>query len=111
MRLPVSRIPPKHAVPPHVSKPYNPWEPPGTEKGVCAPRARHDATVTKHFESWGYQDSLSQIGSCSHKILNFSETTDRAGYQRYARQHRAHQAAFGASKESVASIEPERAGS
>ncbi|KAM5350857.1 hypothetical protein ACJZ2D_017181 [Fusarium nematophilum] len=44
MRLPASRISPKHAVPPHVSKPYNPWAPPDTEKGVCAPRAIHDAT-------------------------------------------------------------------
>ena len=66
MRLPVSRISPKHAVTPHVSKPYNPWEPPDTEKGVCAPRARHDATVTKHFESWSYQDSLSQV--CRNRL-------------------------------------------
>ncbi|KAM6514419.1 hypothetical protein FALCPG4_015561 [Fusarium falciforme] len=66
MRLPVSRISPKHAVPPYVSKPYNPWEPPDREKGVCAPRARHDATVTKHFESWSYQDSLSQV--CRNKL-------------------------------------------
>ncbi|KAM6513605.1 hypothetical protein FALCPG4_015990 [Fusarium falciforme] len=86
MRLPVSRISPKHAVPPHVSKSYNPWEPPDTEKGVCAPRARHDATVTKHFESWSYQDSLSQIGSCSHKILNFSEVYTRITQE----QHGAH---------------------
>ncbi|KAH7248401.1 hypothetical protein B0J15DRAFT_498441 [Fusarium solani] len=70
MRLPVSRIPSKHAVPPHVSKLYNPWEPPGTEKGVCAPRARHDAT----------------IGSCSHKILNFSEVYTRITQE----QHGAH---------------------
>ncbi|KAH7243828.1 hypothetical protein B0J15DRAFT_515481 [Fusarium solani] len=86
IRLPVSRISPKHAVLPHVSKPYNPWEPPDTEKGVCSPRARHDATVTKHFESWSYQDSLSQIGSCSHKILNFSEVYTRITQE----QHRAH---------------------
>ncbi|KAM6506333.1 hypothetical protein FSOLCH5_013321 [Fusarium solani] len=60
MRLPVSRIPPKHAVTPHVSKPYNPWEPPDTEKG--------------------------SIGSCSHKILNFSEVYTRITQE----QHGAH---------------------
>ncbi|KAJ4177097.1 hypothetical protein NW755_014051, partial [Fusarium falciforme] len=86
MGLPVSRISPKHAVPPQVSKPYNPREPPDTKKGVYAPRARHDATVTKHFESWSYQDSLSQIGSCSHKILNFSEVYTRITQE----QHGAH---------------------
>ncbi|KAH7113353.1 hypothetical protein EDB81DRAFT_670309 [Dactylonectria macrodidyma] len=86
MDLPASPISPKHAVLPHVSKPYNPWAPPHTEKGVYAPRARYDTTVNRHFEIWSYQEYLSQIGSCSHTVLSFSEAYSRIAQE----QHGAH---------------------
>ncbi|KAH7120185.1 hypothetical protein B0J13DRAFT_649664 [Dactylonectria estremocensis] len=86
MRLPASPISPKHAVLPHASKPYNPWAPPHTEKGVYAPRARYDTTVNRHFEIWSYQEYLSQIGSCSHTVLSFSKAYSLIAQE----QHGAH---------------------
>ncbi|KAH7124868.1 hypothetical protein B0J13DRAFT_149677 [Dactylonectria estremocensis] len=86
MRLPASPISPKHVVLPHASKPYHPWARPHKGKGVYARRARYDTTVNRHFKIWSYQEYLSQIGSCSHTVLNFSEAYSRIAQE----QHGAH---------------------
>lgn len=85
MPLPGYPISPRHAVPPHVPGPYDPRAPPHVEEAEYS-RARYDATVNRHFESWNYQDSLSRIGSASRTIFNFAEAYSRIAQE----QHGAH---------------------
>jgi hypothetical protein len=61
MPLPAYPISPRHAVPPHVPGPYDPRAPPHAKEADYATRARYDATVKRHFESWSYQESLSRV--------------------------------------------------
>ncbi|KAJ4231833.1 hypothetical protein NW757_013872 [Fusarium falciforme] len=97
---PLNRV---HTVPPHVLAPYDPRVPPHTEEADYATRARHDATVDRHSESWSYPYSLSQvnrnklvckvfnadylqIGSLSGTIFSFAEAYSRIAQE----QHGAH---------------------
>lgn len=59
MPLPAYPISPRHAVPPHVPGSYDPRT--HVEEADYANRARYDTTVTRHYESWSYQDSLSRV--------------------------------------------------
>lgn len=61
MPLPAYPISPRHAMPPHATGPYDPRAPPRAEESDYAARARYEATVDRHFESWSYQDSLSRV--------------------------------------------------
>lgn len=65
--LPAYPISPRHSMPPHAPSPYDPRAPPHPthpEEADYAARARYDATVNRHYESWSYQDSLSRVSSC-----------------------------------------------
>ncbi|KAJ4142336.1 hypothetical protein NW754_009782 [Fusarium falciforme] len=86
MPLPTYPISPRHGVPPHIPGPYDPRPPTHAEEADYAARARYDATVDRHFESWSYQDSLSRIGSSSRTIFNFAEAYSRIAQE----QHGAH---------------------
>ncbi|KAF4965039.1 hypothetical protein FSARC_7112 [Fusarium sarcochroum] len=86
MPLPAYPISPRHGVPPHVPGSYDPRAPPHVEESDYAARARYEATVDRHFESWSYQDSLSRIGSSSRTIFNFAEAYSRIAQE----QHGAH---------------------
>ncbi|KAH7261864.1 hypothetical protein BKA59DRAFT_4521 [Fusarium tricinctum] len=86
MPLPAYPISPRHAMPPHATGPYDPRAPTRVEESDYAARARYEATVDRHFESWSYQDSLSRIGSSSRTIFNFAEAYSRIAQE----QHGAH---------------------
>jgi hypothetical protein len=86
MPLPAYPISPRHPMPPPAPGSYDPRAPPHTEESEYAARARYDATVDRHFESWSYQDSLSRIGSSSRTIFNFAEAYSRIAQE----QHGAH---------------------
>lgn len=103
MPLPAYPISPRHAMPPPAPGAYDPRAPPHAEESDYAARARYEATVDRHFESWSYQDSLSrvstkplctdfaftnfvQIGSSSRTIFNFAEAYSRIAQE----QHGAH---------------------
>ncbi|KAF4451178.1 hypothetical protein F53441_5788 [Fusarium austroafricanum] len=85
MPLPAYPISPRHGLPPHVPASYDPRAAPHVEESEYA-RARYEATVDRHFESWSYQDSLSRIGSSSRTIFNFAEAYSRIAQE----QHGAH---------------------
>lgn len=86
MPLPAYPISPRHAMPPPAPGAYDPRAPPHAEESDYAARARYEATVDRHFESWSYQDSLSRIGSSSRTIFNFAEAYSRIAQE----QHGAH---------------------
>ncbi|KPM42019.1 hypothetical protein AK830_g4487 [Neonectria ditissima] len=86
MPLPAYPISPRHAVPPHIPGPYDARAPQHSDEAEYSSRARYDATVNRHFESWSYQDSLSRIGSSSRTIFNFAEAYSRIAQE----QHGAH---------------------
>ncbi|EXK43450.1 hypothetical protein FOMG_02405 [Fusarium oxysporum f. sp. melonis 26406] len=62
-----------HAVPPHAPGPYHPREIPHATEADDATQARYDAAVSRHFESWSYQGSLSRISSLSYTIPNYAK--------------------------------------
>ncbi|KAG5798607.1 hypothetical protein H9Q69_002347 [Fusarium xylarioides] len=85
MPLPTYPIPPRHGMPPHIPGSYDPRAPPHMDDPEYA-RARYEATVDRHYESWNYQDSLSRIGTSSRTIFNFAEAYSRIAQE----QHGAH---------------------
>ncbi|KAF7546151.1 hypothetical protein G7046_g9388 [Stylonectria norvegica] len=86
MPLPTYPISPRHGVPPHIPGPYDPRSASQVEEADYSARARYDATVNRHFETWSYQDSLSRIGTSSRTIFNFAEAYSRIAQE----QHSAH---------------------
>ncbi|KAJ9427851.1 hypothetical protein QL093DRAFT_2095005 [Fusarium oxysporum] len=73
MPLTAYPISPRHAVPPHAPGPYHPREIPHATEADDATQARYDAAVSRHFESWSYQGSLSRISSLSYTIPNYAK--------------------------------------
>ncbi|KAI9172452.1 hypothetical protein HJFPF1_01954 [Paramyrothecium foliicola] len=85
--LPNYPISPRHAMP-HIPGGFDPRgpHPPHPEDGDLN-RARYDATVNRHFETWSYQDSLSRIGSASRTVFNFAEAYGRIAQEQQGPHH------------------------
>lgn len=83
MPLPAYPISPRHAMPPPAPGPYDPRAPPPhSEESEYAARARYEATVDRHFESWSYQDSLSRVSTNSLYIKHrMSLTLSRSAHR------------------------------
>ncbi|EWY90764.1 hypothetical protein FOYG_08160 [Fusarium oxysporum NRRL 32931] len=81
MPLPAYPISPRHGMPPHIPGSYDPRAPHVDDPEYA--RARYEATVDRHYESWNYQDSLSRVSHLScmfhqeHKTLTFDRLAPR----------------------------------
>ncbi|KAH8662778.1 hypothetical protein BGZ61DRAFT_432345 [Ilyonectria robusta] len=73
MPLPAYPISPQHAIPPNAPRPCDPGPVPDADEEDHSVRARNNATVEGHFDSWIYEDWLSRLGTSSRTILNFAE--------------------------------------
>ncbi|KAI0017034.1 hypothetical protein F4780DRAFT_782663 [Xylariomycetidae sp. FL0641] len=74
-QLPLSAAPPvspRHFGPPH--GPYDAHRPPlHADEDYGMHRARYDSTLNRHFEAWGYSESLSRLAYASRTLFNFAE--------------------------------------
>jgi hypothetical protein len=85
--LPHYPISPRHAPPmPGGYDPRGP-PPPHSEDPDANARARYDATLNRHFESWSYQDSLNRIGSAARTTFNFAEAYGRIAQEQQGPHH------------------------
>ncbi|KAH6983794.1 hypothetical protein EDB80DRAFT_246585 [Ilyonectria destructans] len=87
MPLPAYSISTQHAIPPPAPRRYDLRPVPHAEEEDYPARARYDATINGHFESWTYQDSLSRLGTLSGTILNFAEAYSRIALEQYGPYH------------------------
>ncbi|KAH7326208.1 hypothetical protein B0I35DRAFT_474885 [Stachybotrys elegans] len=79
-------ISPRHA-PHHMQAHYDPRGPPVHPDDAEYARSRYDAPVNRHIESWGYQDSLSRIGSAARTIFTFAEAYGRIAQEQQGGSH------------------------
>ncbi|KAL3953175.1 hypothetical protein ACCO45_013118 [Purpureocillium lilacinum] len=84
--LPNYPISPRHGVPIAPGH-YDPrGQPVHPDDADFANRARYDPSLSRHFETWNYQDSLSRIGSSSRTIFNFAEAYTRIAREQHGSQ-------------------------